>query len=113
MGDAHRRAHGRSVVDHVAADGDDGGISRIMIRNVRASEAPSRLRTHGELFLKNNPRWVSVSLCASVARTLIMIAACEGLLHAHSGPPFPIVTDQQAGAYRVTVWTDPDATDDQ
>ena len=27
--------------------------------------------------------------------------------------PFPIVTDQVAGAYKVTVWTDPDATDDQ
>jgi len=44
---------------------------------------------------------------------LIVIAACECGLQAHSGPPFPIVTDQQAGAYRVTVWTDPDATDDQ
>lgn len=34
-------------------------------------------------------------------------------LEAHSGPPFPIVTDQVTGAYKVTVWTDPDATDDQ
>jgi hypothetical protein len=34
-------------------------------------------------------------------------------MQAHSGPPFPIVTDQQVGAYRLTVWTDPDATDDQ
>lgn len=33
-------------------------------------------------------------------------------LTAHSGPPFPIVTDQLAGAYSVSIWTDPDATDD-
>jgi hypothetical protein len=30
----------------------------------------------------------------------------------HDGPPFPIVSDQPAGAYLVSVWTDPDATDD-
>src|SRR6185436_15623277 len=34
---------------------------------------------------------------------------CLRDVQAHSGPPFPIVTDQSAGAYKVTVWTDPDA----
>jgi hypothetical protein len=34
-------------------------------------------------------------------------------VEAHSGPPFPIVTDRVAGAYRISIWTDPDATDDQ
>ena len=38
-----------------------------------------------------------------------MIAASAA---AHDGPPFPIVSDQIAGNYRVSVWTDPDATDD-
>jgi hypothetical protein len=57
--------------------------------------------------------WSVRSLWASVARTLILLAACGGTLQAHSGPPFPIVTDQQVGAYRLTIWTDPDATDDQ
>jgi hypothetical protein len=33
-------------------------------------------------------------------------------LVAHSGPPFPIVSDQVAGAYTISVWADPDATDD-
>src|SRR5215831_18591844 len=32
---------------------------------------------------------------------------------AHSGPPFPIVSDRVVGAYNVSIWTDPDATDDQ
>jgi hypothetical protein len=38
---------------------------------------------------------------------------CGSLIaHAHSGPPFPIVSDRTAGAYVVSIWTDPDATDD-
>ena len=31
---------------------------------------------------------------------------------AHSGPPYPIVSNVTAGSYRVSVWTDPDTTDD-
>lgn len=31
---------------------------------------------------------------------------------AHSGPPFPIVSNQLAGLYDISIWTDPDATDD-
>ena len=31
---------------------------------------------------------------------------------AHSGPPYPVVTDQHSGPYVVSVWTDPDTTDD-
>jgi hypothetical protein len=34
------------------------------------------------------------------------------LTEAHSGPPFPILSDRTAGAYRISIWTDPDATDD-
>lgn len=33
-------------------------------------------------------------------------------LAAHDGPPFPIVSDRVAGAYRLSIWTDPDTTDD-
>jgi hypothetical protein len=40
---------------------------------------------------------------------LLLLAAPAG---AHSGPPFPIVSDHVAGRYEVAVWTDPDATDD-
>jgi hypothetical protein len=31
---------------------------------------------------------------------------------AHDGPPFPIVSDRVLGPYVVSVWTDPDTTDD-
>ena len=31
---------------------------------------------------------------------------------AHDGPPYPIVSDRVLGVYLVSVWTDPDTTDD-
>jgi hypothetical protein len=31
---------------------------------------------------------------------------------AHDGPPFPILSNQIAGPYLVSIWTDPDTTDD-
>jgi hypothetical protein len=34
------------------------------------------------------------------------------VVHAHSGPPYPIVTERVAGPYIVEVWADPDVTDD-
>jgi hypothetical protein len=42
----------------------------------------------------------------------IAVLAAQTSLHAHSGPPFPIVTDAVHGPYTVSIWTDPDATDD-
>ena len=32
---------------------------------------------------------------------------------AHSGPPFPILSERVAGPYRISIWADPDATDDR
>ena len=31
---------------------------------------------------------------------------------AHNGPPYPIITERAVGRYVVSIWTDPDATDD-
>lgn len=45
-----------------------------------------------------------------VAMAWVMFSACT--ISAHSGPPYPVVSDQAAGPYVVSVWTDPDATDD-
>ena len=44
--------------------------------------------------------------------TLLLAIAFTATLRAHSGPPYPIVTSQIAGAYDIAIWTDPDATDD-
>ena len=48
---------------------------------------------------------------------LVIVSAACGLLVsrtacAHDGPPYPIVSNQVLGAFRVSVWTDPDTTDD-
>jgi hypothetical protein len=40
----------------------------------------------------------------------VMLGA--GVPGAHSGPPFPIVSNQTVGPYLVSVWADPDSTDD-
>ena len=50
-------------------------------------------------------------------RKAIIVSTACGLLAcraagAHDGPPYPIVSNQLLGAFRVSVWTDPDTTDD-
>jgi hypothetical protein len=35
------------------------------------------------------------------------------VLHGHSGPPFPILSNRIAGAYDISIWSDPDVTDDK
>jgi hypothetical protein len=41
-----------------------------------------------------------------------MLGVCPVDALAHSGPPFPIVMDRVAGPYEISIWTDPDSTDD-
>lgn len=43
---------------------------------------------------------------------VVVLAMSPIRLAAHAGPPFPIVSDRVAGGYRVSIWTDPDTTDD-
>ena len=40
------------------------------------------------------------------------LAAAPPFLQAHAGPPFPILSDHAAGRYVISIWTDPDTTDD-
>jgi hypothetical protein len=47
-----------------------------------------------------------------VAGTLAFLAAPARVALAHSGPPYPIVSNQETGNYSVSIWTDPDTTDD-
>jgi hypothetical protein len=48
---------------------------------------------------------VAIGLVAALAGPAAAAAA-------HDGPPYPIVSDRIAGPYHVSVWTDPDTTDD-
>jgi hypothetical protein len=50
-----------------------------------------------------------------LARLLTVVAAIcasSDLIDAHAGPPYPIVSDRATGPYVISIWTDPDATDD-
>lgn len=49
---------------------------------------------------------------AVASLTAAAIIAAGAAARAHSGPPFPLVQDRVAGPYRVSIWTDPDTTDD-
>ena len=45
----------------------------------------------------------------------LMAAAMLGVsipLAAHNGPPYPLLTDRAAGNYIISLWADPDASDD-
>jgi hypothetical protein len=46
------------------------------------------------------------------AAALALLLATAARAAAHDGPPFPIVSEQRAGAYEISIWTDPDVTDD-
>jgi len=43
---------------------------------------------------------------------LALLLALPAAARAHDGPPFPILIDRVAGPYQLSIWTDPDATDD-
>jgi hypothetical protein len=48
----------------------------------------------------------------AAAAPAIVVAALFHVVAAHDGPPYPIVSDRVTGPYRVSIWTDPDTTDD-
>jgi hypothetical protein len=52
------------------------------------------------------------STIAGVLAAGALAFSAGATVRAHSGPPFPIVSNRIAGAYRISLWTDPDATDD-
>ena len=41
----------------------------------------------------------------------VAVLVAQRISLAHSGPPFPIVTDVVRAPYTISIWTDPDATD--
>ena len=45
------------------------------------------------------------------ALLLVCALAIASPAPAHSGPPFPIVSTETRGPYSISIWTDPDSTD--
>ena len=54
-----------------------------------------------------------VRCAAAVLATVVILPADPREVMAHAGPPYPIVSNRLEGSYRISVWTDPDATDDR
>ena len=52
-------------------------------------------------------------MIARAAAAFLLVLAIASTARAHSGPPYPIVSDRIVGPYRVSLWTDPDTTDDR
>jgi len=50
----------------------------------------------------------AVTVCAMICA--LLAGTRDG--GAHDGPPYPIISNQLRGPYRISVWTDPDTTDD-
>jgi hypothetical protein len=48
---------------------------------------------------------------ARTALLLVSALAIASPARAHSGPPFPIVSTETRGSYSISIWTDPDSTD--
>jgi hypothetical protein len=53
-------------------------------------------------------RWTMTALQAGLLAVMVSAPVL-----AHSGPPFPIVSTEIVGPYELSVWTDPDTTDDR
>ena len=51
-------------------------------------------------------------LLEAIGCTALLLTVLEAIVAAHSGPPYPIVSNRALGAYSVSIWTDPDTTDD-
>jgi hypothetical protein len=47
-----------------------------------------------------------------VVAALAVVLIAPASIAAHDGPPYPIVMDRLVGPYRLSIWTDPDTTDD-
>ena len=47
-----------------------------------------------------------------VALAVLGMLVISAPLFAHNGPPFPVVTDRTVGNYVISLWADPDASDD-
>ncbi len=60
---------------------------------------------------RRKERWTRNAVLKGLLIAAFVMTSCLRDARAHSGPPFPIVSDQSVNGYKVSVWTDPDVTD--
>ena len=73
----------------------------------RLAEAPNQ-REGGRSAVSGGPKSPYCFLSFFVSATLVLSVS----LNAHNGPPFPVITDRAVGNYIVSLWADPDASDE-
>jgi hypothetical protein len=91
----------RPVSDSVGLPAHGAGVDALTENNLPHNHAFNAVKT------SRRARRTATTLA-----TVWMLATFAQEVGSHSGPPYPIVTDRTAGPYRISVWTDPDATDD-
>lgn len=47
-----------------------------------------------------------------LAGSIVVLLLSSGVALGHAGPPIPLVSNRIVGLYKVSVWADPDSTDD-
>src|SRR5262249_26406558 len=108
---AARAGAGRLVAGDVAACG--GGWPRAepgrlwpVGRPAPAADAGGHLAS---VAADGDARHFSGRLIMAARWLAVLVLFLAGpALYAHDGPPFPLFMDEKAGAYKVSVWTDPD-----
>jgi hypothetical protein len=93
-------AHGRPVAPPARAPSAESVRS---VSRATGATSPHLNLTHD---------WWSARRAVVVCGTILGVLFAHGSARAHAGPPFPIVSSRTAGSYDVSVWTDPDSTDD-
>jgi hypothetical protein len=83
------------------------------MRFVAQRRAPRCLADY-EVVIARDQKMTSMADSALIFACVVItaIACAAAAVEAHSGPPFPVVSGQIVGPYEVSIWTDPDATDD-
>ncbi len=76
------------------------------------SRAPLRRRAPFAWLARNARSLLNDRRVYGIALRLAALVLVHHRVAAHDGPPFPIVSNQIAGPYAISVWADPDTTDD-
>ena len=67
---------------------------------------------HVRVESRRNGRAQAASGVKIALAAIIVAVAFSAALHAHNGPPFPVITGKPVDNYIVSLWADPDASDD-
>ena len=71
---------------------------------------PAPRSTGGGVLACRKPAAAAIHTARGLCTLAVLLVPVT--LGAHDGPPYPILSDHVSGPYTISIWTDPDATDD-